>query len=276
MMEPTRSLRARRRSLSELLVLLSVPVILALLYYIAPISFQKLLVLDHTEPRIHALWTNAFVHEHRPGDTHVIGTILGYTILVLPTWALYKIRDEVRRFWYGLAMLLVIGPLVASLSSYIAFHEVLGLHIENDRGFSGVVGALDGFLIMSILSTVMNEQEESVARLSMGFYFSYLMLGFGAASSRIFVIAIGVVALGMTIIGTYTRFMAPVDELLAWGRTNRVFGVILVIAAVASALAFAASLPTDITNESGGLKNIVAHGAGIIFGMLVEITLRHT
>lgn len=258
----------------ECLVLLTLPVILAIFYYVTPVSFQQQLVLDHTDPRLHAFWTNAFVHEHRPGDTHVTGTMLGYTILVLPTWALFKIRDKGRRFWYGLAILLAFGPLVASISSYIAFHEILGLQIENDRGFSGVVGALDGFLIMSILSTVMDEQEETVAMLWMGFYFSYLMLGFGVASSRLFVIAVGVVALGMTVIGTYTRFMAPIDELLGWGLSNRVLGVILVIAAVASTLAFTASFPTDITSESGGLKNVVAHGAGIMFGMVVEISLR--
>lgn len=263
-----------KRDTVESLILLSIPTVLAGLYYLTPISFQQMLVLDHTEPNLHAFWTNAFVHEHRPDDSHVTGTILGYVVLVYPTWVLYRIRGQEIRFWQAWTAILLIGPFVASLSSYIAFHEILELQIQNDRGFSGVVGAFTGFLIMSILGTIQAEQPEPVGMLSMGFYFSYLMLGFGAATARMPIIVIGIVALGATVVGTYTRFMAPVNELARWGTDNRLLGMVLVVAAFASALAFAASLPTDITISGGGLKNIVAHGAGILFGMVVEISLQ--
>lgn len=48
----------------------------------------------------------------------------------------------------------------------------------------------------------------------------------------------------------------------------------LVVAILVSVLGFAASLPSDITS-GGELTNIVAHGAGILFGMAVAGSLRY-
>jgi len=258
----------------EVITLLSIPLILAVIYYLTPISFQHHLVLDHTNPVPHTFWTNSLIHEHKPSDSHLIGNIVGYTILVLPCWALYIHRNQRRRFWIGFLILLTLGPFAASISSYLAFQEVLSLQIQSDRGFSGVVGAVDGFLVMTILQTFAQEQEEKVAMQSMGLYFAYLFIGLGALSSRYIILGIGLIALIAVFAGTQTKYMSHPEQLSEWGYNNRRLSLLLIIAALVSTFAFAAALPAEITSSSGGLKNIVAHGAGILFGMAVEVVLR--
>lgn len=256
------------------IILLAIPAILAGIYYLLPIPLQQTFALDHTNPSIYSFWTNSFIHNHQPRDGHLIGNIIGYTLLTVPCWTLYYCRQARRRFWIGLLILLTAGPLVASISSYAAFHEVLGLQIEADRGFSGVVGAIDGFLLMSLLRTFAQEQEETVAVLSMGIYFAYLIIGLGAVTSRFILMGLGVLALITVFVGTRTKYIAVPHRLSEWGEQNRRLSIVIVVAAFVSTLALAASLPADITNASGGIKNIVAHGTGILFGMLVGRSLQ--
>lgn len=264
-----------RRHAVELLILLAIPAILGFIYYLIPTSWQQILVLDHTNPQIHAFWTNALAHEHLPRDAHLLGNIVSYLLVVIPCWILYHYHEEGRRFWTGLTIILAVAPFIVSLSSYVAFHEVLGLQIENDRGFSGVVGAIVGFLIMTVLQTLAQTQEEKVAVLSMGLYFAYLVTGLGIVTLRLPFIGIGVLIFTITFAATSTEYVAPAEQLAEWSEHNRQLSILLVVASFLSAFVFATSLPTDIVTDSNGLKNIVAHGAGIIFGMLVEIPLRY-
>lgn len=170
-------------------------------------------------------------------------------------------------------IIFAIASLVVSASRYIAFNEILGLQIKNDRGFSGVVGAIVGFLIMTILRTFAREQKGNVAVLSMALYFGHLMLGLGAVTVRPPLIGIGALTIVLSFAASRTAYLAPLEELTSWGLDNRYLSLLLVVAALVSAFAFAAAFPTEITNDSGSLKNIVAHGAGILFGMAVEISL---
>lgn len=257
-----------RRNLRETLVLCSIPVVLAFLYYAASISLQEYLTLNHTNPRWFAFWTNAFVHEHQQGDAHLVENVVAYLLLVFPAFALFRIRGVSRRFWVAFVLIVLIGPVVSSVSSYIAFHEILALQIQNDRGFSGVVGAFDGFLIVTILYVLGREQPEPVALLSMGLYFAYLLMGLGATTGRVTLLAVGVVVLLATTVAGRSGYVARWSELSEWGYRNRRLGIALVVACFVSTLAFAAALPSDITT-GGSVTNIVAHGAGILFGMLV-------
>ncbi|MFC7058982.1 hypothetical protein [Halovenus salina] len=125
----------------KMAVLLAIPTMLAVIYYGTSLRFQQTLSLDHTNPRLYNFWTNALVHEHRPGDGHLIGNLGGYLLLVFPCWVLQIYCEQERRFWAGLGIILAIGPFIISASSYLAFYEILSFEIQNDRGFSGVVGA---------------------------------------------------------------------------------------------------------------------------------------
>lgn len=108
----------------------------------------------------------------------------------------------------------------------------------------------------------------------MGLFSTYLFMGLGALTSRYIILGVGVLALIAVFAGTRTKYVSHPEQLSDWGYENRRLSLVLVIAALVSTFAFAAALPAEITSSSGGLKNIVAHGAGILFGMTVEVVLR--
>lgn len=256
------------------LVLLTIPAILAVIYYRTTLSFQQSLALDHTQPRIHNFWTNALVHDHQPGDRHLINNICGYLLLVFPCWILYIYREHEHQFWTGLVIILTLGPFIISVSSYIAFNELLGVTIENDRGFSGVVGAIAGFLFVSLLHTFAQTQDDSVAMLSIGLYFGYLMLGLGILTGRIIAIGVGALVLVGMGVGMQTSYLPPGTALFDWGAEHRRLSVVLGVAILVSVLGFAAALPAEITSGDG-VTNIIAHGSGLLLGMAVGVGLRY-
>ncbi|QLG62004.1 hypothetical protein [Halorarum salinum] len=271
----SRDARVSPRHVAEGLLLLSIPVILASIYYWTSLSFQNGLALDHTAPRWYAFWTNSLVHDHRPGDGHLLNNIGIYLILIIPCWLLYRVRNVERRFWTGLLLMLTVGPLIVSGSSYIAYNEIVGLSIQNDRGFSGVVGAIDGFLLVSVLQTIADEQEEPIAMLSLGLFFGYIFAWLGATTSRIGALALGVGIWVVTYASTFTEYVAAPGQLSQWAENNFMLSVLLVCAAFVSVHGFAIALPPEIVSSSGGLINIVSHGAGILFGMATHIGVRY-
>lgn len=256
------------------LLLLAIPAVLAVIYYGTSLSFQQSLILDHTHPGVPNFWTNALVHNHQQDDSHLIGNIVGYLLLAFPCWILHIYRSLEKRFWTGLALILTVGPLITSASSYIAFYEFLGMGLQNDRGFSGVVGALVGFLLLAILHTFEQKQDDQVAILSVGIYVAYLILGLGVFTERILAIGLGFLLLVGVLISTRTQYVASVAELTDWKNEHGRLSQVLVVATLVSVITFAALLPSDITAD-GELTNIVAHGAGIMFGMVVASSLRY-
>lgn len=262
------------RDIVKTIVILVIPGVLAGIYVGTSLSFQQSLALDHTNPRLLNFWTNAFIHDHRPSDGHLIGNIIGYLLLVFPCWILHVDCDLEQRFWTGLTIILAVGPFIVSASSYIAFSVFLGLEFQSDRGFSGVVSALAGFLLVSVLDAFAQTQEGSVAVLSMGLYFGYLILGLGVLTGRTGAIGLGIVIFVGTYAATRTEYVAPVSELSEWGYTNPRLSRVLILAVFVSVLGFGASLPSEITSGRG-VTNIVAHGAGILFGMAVAGSLQY-
>lgn len=257
-------------TLLELSILIAIPVALAALYFWTSRSFQELLVLNHTDPNFHMFWTASFVHEHRPDHSHLYNNIAVYLLLIVPTWILYHLKIERKRFWLYLASILTIGPVVINGASYLLLHEIAGNQITRDRGFSGIVGAIDGLLIGTIINSVAQEQEEKVGIFSVTMFCSFLMLGLGVATRRPLALLIGVLILVGIFVGIQLGYIAPIDEWLEWAKTQPGTAAILVIAAFASALVLAGSLPQNLNTGSGGSINIVSHGAGIIFGLLLE------
>lgn len=258
----------------EGIILSLIPLILASIYYLTPVPIQHTLVLDHTDPVVYTFWTNSLIHSHQSASIHLINNLVWYSLLIFPCWSLYCFLDERRKFWSAFLLLIILGPLVASLSSYVIFEVIMDFGIQNDRGFSGVVGAIGGFLLMSIIGTFVQEQEEKISILSMGMYFSILLLQLGITTSRKLWTLAGLSSLTAVSAGSNTQYMSSFPKLHNWMMENSRLSFLILICVCVSVMAFSASLPSNIISSSGAIKNIVAHGAGILFGMGVQILLR--
>lgn len=171
--------------------------------------------------------------------------------------------------------MLTVGPVVVAGSSYIAYNEIMGWGLQDERGFSGVVGAIDGFLILTIIQTFADEQTEPVAMLSLGVYFGYIFVGLGAVTSRLGTFGLGVGIWVVTGVAALTDYVASRRPLARWVEAEYSLAVLLACAGFVSVLAFAVALPPDIVSSSDGFINIVGHGAGIVFGMATHIGVRY-
>lgn len=259
----------------EGIILSLIPLILASIFYLMPVPIQQTLVLDHTDPVLYTFWTNSLIHSHQSGSSHLINNIVWYSIIIFPCWSLYCFLDERRKFWSGFFILIIFAPLVASLSSYVAFEMIMDFGIRTDRGFSGVVGAAGGFLLMSIIRTFVQEQGEKVSVLSTGLYVSILVLQLGISTSRKLWASVGFISLTIVSAGSNTEYISSFLELQNWMRKNSRLSILILMCVSVSVMLFTASLPSNIVSSSGGLKNIVAHGAGLLFGMGVQIYINN-
>lgn len=258
----------------EATILSLIPLILTSIYYLVPVPVQQTLVLDHTDPVVYTFWTNSLIHSHQSASSHLFNNVVWYSLLIFPCWSLYCFLDERQKFWSGFLILIILGPLVASLSSYVMFELIMDFGIENDRGFSGVVGAIGGFLLISIIGTFAQEQGEKMSILSIGVYFSILLLQLGITTSRKLWTLAGLSSLTIVSAGSNTQYMSSFPELHSWVIENSRLSFLILICACVSVMVFSASLPSNIISSSGAIKNIVAHGAGLLFGIGVQILLR--
>ena len=128
---------------------------------------------------------------------------------------------------------------------------------------------------MTIMRTFAGEQTESVARLSSLLYLASLMLGLGYFTGRLAAVAFGFLIIGGIVIGARTDYIAPLEQLGTWIEQNKDLSFVLLVAVSVSVVAFAGAPPPEIRLESGGVTNIVAHGAGLLFGMVAEVVVRY-
>lgn len=156
----------------------------------------------------------------------------------------------------------------------MAFHEIAGLEIENERGFSGVVAAVGGLLFMYILDTFQKKQADPIGVLCVGIYLSLLLISIGIITGRYLAVLMCIVIFTATIIAMRTTYVARFTELREWYDRNPNLGLWLLVAMVVSAWAFTSLLPSSMISESGAI-NLVAHGVGLVFGILVAHLIRY-
>lgn len=124
---------------------------LALLHVLIPIELHNALVFDHSEPRLWALWTSAYVHADLQ---HLVSNLLGFGMAILPTWFVFRWRGRQPVPRRLVLMYLVVFPVVLAVASFGFYQFLLGADAAATRGFSGIVGAIFGLLFVAVLEIV--------------------------------------------------------------------------------------------------------------------------
>jgi membrane associated rhomboid family serine protease len=138
----------------DVAVLTLVPGFLAVVHYALP-GLSTRLAFEHTGIRPVEMWTSGFVHLN---DGHLQDNLYGYALTAVPLYVLYQFAwDRLRRFWVTFAAVVLVAPFVSSLGSYLYWQSVAPEATPTSRGFSGVVAALAGALLVSVLAYVADE-----------------------------------------------------------------------------------------------------------------------
>lgn len=210
--------------------------------------------------------TAAYVHLDRP---HLLGNLLGYVLSAGATYGLCLRLGERRWFRLATVTLLVVVPVLVNLTSAAVLGVVLGgQFVPTNRGFSGVVAGFDGFLFVALFVTL----RRAWGRLPALYLSQLLVLGLLGELLLIYapwppLLGGGVVLLGVALgLGGLAR--ESHRRGLAGGNGPRhaiAASLPPVVAAVVLAVLVYGLFPERLV-AGGRFVNVVAHGAGLLYG----------
>ena len=253
---------------SDVLLLLSIPGILSVVYFLTPTTLQQQLALIPSDPQWYTIFTAAYVHA---STSHLTGNLFGYFLAVSYTYWLCLHTNRRQWFRRTTIALLLVTPIVVNIGNILAFGSVLPEVEGYSRGFSGVVGGFGGFLLVAFVVAVKDTYGSELAEIvAVSLVLLLLLLVSVVYSGGIQPLVAGLVAfgIGLQVIGTlYERDW----ELPTVDATSRTFafqvvagGLVVTVLAVLVLLLFPAALV-----ESGTFTNIAGHGVGMVTGSIV-------
>lgn len=132
--------RSPHRSVLDVAILLSVPVVLIVLFHL-PLEIRHSLRLSYTDPALHTAFISHFIHAD---PLHLLINLVGYVICTGLTYACCVLAGRRRHFFVVFATILVVFPLVFSVLNLLPNRPGVSY------GFSGILMAFVGFLPLSI------------------------------------------------------------------------------------------------------------------------------
>lgn len=262
-------LEDRRRTAFDAVGLAAIGGVLVAIHFLLPAGIQDQLAFDHGQFAPWSLLTAAYVHN---STQHLFNNLGGYGVGATIAYILCVGQDRRRWFWTTIAGFLLVLPILVSSTSYVAF-QALGIE-PTTRGFSGVVAGFAGFILVALVRHIGDRYGASAGQ-SVGQGVFLILLG------EIAVIYTGVPSLlvsGLLVVGLLLSFGSlglrglrrdwDPDE-----RTELVLEGVFSGLVVVLLLVFVWALfPTTLV-RGGTTTNIVAHGSGLLYGVVVSIIL---
>lgn len=241
-------------------------VVLAGIHVLVPPSLQSQLALDYQDIQWWSIYTSAVVHH---SDMHLLSNLVGFSVATGIAYGLA--REMGHRRWVRLSVLtiVVVGPAVISFSSYVVWTQLAGSVSGESRGFSGLVGACVGLAYMALLLWIGDRWQWAVAWWAgLGLY----LLGM-VELSVIYTGGIGV-EIGMLAGGgllwtgwQLVQLLGGIDD---W-RESVLASVFVGLVVVLLGLLVFGLFPSQLTTGGGSTTNIVAHGVGLVVGVVISV-----
>ncbi|WP_157745901.1 hypothetical protein [Halorubrum trapanicum] len=259
---------------SDVLLLLSIPGLLSVVYFLTPTTLQQQLALTPSDPQWYTVFTAAYVHA---SVSHLSGNLIGYFLAVGFAYGLCLHTNRRQWFRRTTIALLLVTPIVVNVGNLLAFGTFLPENTGYSRGFSGVVGGFVGFLLVAFVVAVKDTYGSELAKVVGESLVLFLMLLVSVVySGGIQPLVAGLVTfgIGLQVIGTlYERdWELPMVDVASRAFAFRVVsgGLVVTVLAVLVVSLFPVGLV-----EGGTFTNIVGHGVGLIVGVLVSTGLKN-
>lgn len=254
--------------------LVSIALVLAGIQYYVPLSVRDALVFDHGQFRGYTLLTAAYVHASEP---HLLQNLDAYLRIVGFPY-LYSVASDGRRwFWRTTLALLVVLPILTSLTSYALLPILYSGGTPVTYGFSDVVAGFAGVLIVAVGRFVQARHSPTAAWVvsCTGGALAVAVIGIrltGIASAAV----TGTVGLsaGLVVAGGWS-LTAPHSQSaprtrLGWVAETVVLGFTGV---VLGTLLWDFFPPLAALNATGPTTNLVGHAAGLGWGIVLAASL---
>lgn len=270
---PRRAARLRALAADAALVL-SVVGLLAALQFLLPRPVRAALYFRHDLSRPWTLLTAAYVH----GDAgHLARNALGYLLAAAYAYALCVGAGERRWFRRTLPVFLLVLPVLVDLASYVAFAAGYPSVALTNKGFSGVVGGVAGFVLVALYVYVRARRSAAAALTVSVSVLSLCLLSVDARyAGGLRPGMTGLVAAGIALTGGHTaivgrergRRSAPRREGGGERRGVRRDAAVVALACVALGVLTVGLFPRpSALVRDGALVNVLAHAAGFFLGI---------
>jgi len=255
------------RELINLSVVFIIPALLALIHFTIPASLQQQLVFDHADISPITFLTASYLHA---SNAHLYGNIVGYLLGALYAFALALFVSRLDWFRRAFAANLLLVPIFVHATDYVIWSTQYPEAEIVSRGFSGVAAAFTGTLLVALYVYVDERHGSSAAYAVALSLFLLLMQLIDVRYAGGFRLEVaGLVVAGIALVGGSVVWERRGD--LEVGRDVVVSGglVVLVAAVLGYTVFMLFPAPADIVN-GGGVTNVYAHAAGLLFGLMVS------
>jgi hypothetical protein len=245
-------------------ILVIFPVVSILLFGLMAPDHQLLLALDHREPRWYQFMTAVVIH--RDAD-HLWSNVVSFSFAYTAWVQLIRLGGQARRGRRIAAIVVVVGPLATTVLSLLAYDAVLTIDISLDRGLSGMVGVMTGLLIYEVVMLTMRAAGGRLGTLVSGGYILAMILSLQTVNGQVAPV-VGGGSLTALILGGCVLLWWGRARLRAWARERPELFYTLLVAVPWSVFLFIGLLPATMAGPNG-MTNVVAHGGGIVVGMVI-------
>ena len=245
----------------DVALLASVPALLVALHVLVPFSGRAALALRYESPVPISFLTAAYVHAD---TTHLVDNLVGYVTVAAFAYGLCL--QACKRRWFHVAApgLFVVAPVVVNVASYLLVARLAPGVVATGLGFSGVVSAFGGFVLVAIL-VYLRTRHSSDTVVSVGLLLALGLLleldaiyagGLRPVPAALALVGIGVVAYGLR--DARTDAGARADAL------------VVVLVGVTLAVVVANLFPRDAV-VGAAVVNVFAHAVGFLCGVGVAL-----
>ncbi len=254
--------------------LVGVTVLLTVIHYLLPAALHEQLVFVYSDPDLMTIWTASLLHE---SSAHLRSNLEWFLLLSAYTYLLYTTWLQRRTFWIIFGVLFVVTPpLTIAVDYWLVYHR-WGLLMESAtaQGFSGIVSALGGMLLVAIGAVVSNEYGQKMALATifavvLGGAIGVLIIVGIQSPVVVVVLCFGILAITSLVV-SITDLRNPVQF---WTRISGSWDSILIIGpcCVVMMLLLTALFRIRV-GPDGQFVNVVAHGVGLLTGVISSALL---
>lgn len=255
----------RHEVLRDTGLIVSIAALLAAVHFLVPTAVQVQLALDLGDPVWYTLFTAAYVHA---GFEHLTSNVSGYILAAAYTYWLCLTSGRRKWFWRTALVLLVIVPIVVNAADLVIFTRYYPSVDGYSRGFSGVVGAFGGFLLVALLAVVRDVYggaATQVVGVSLVLLLLVLVDVVYAGTVRPVVGVLVVIGILVQIFGVLYERDWELPKVEAPRRVLAMRGASGLLVVVVLAYLVLALFPGELV-QGGAFVNIFAHGIGFLIG----------
>ena len=257
---------------ADLLLVASIVAVLTTVHVLVPSSLQDQLALRPADPQWYTLLTAAYTHA---SFDHLQGNLIGYLLAVGYVYWLCLYLERRQWFWQTTLGLLIITPFVVNSANVLLYGTYLPELDGVARGFSGVVAAFVGFLLISFTAAIREAHTTQLAQVvGVGLILLLLLLIDTVYARTLRPIVAGLVVFGICIQAVPILYHRDWD-ILAQTRSReqllfQIAGSSLIV--VVLAILTLQMFPAEVV-VGNSFVNIFAHGIGFTVGIAVSAVL---